>query len=41
MYQNEMLQATCDCYLPLEDHQLYLITFKANYVTKGILGKGT
>ena len=23
-------QATCDCYLVLEDHQLFLITFKAS-----------
>ena len=26
MYQNESLQATSDCYLLLEDHQLFVIT---------------
>ena len=28
MYQNEILQAICDCHLLLEDHRLFLITFK-------------
>ena len=41
MYQNEMLQATCDCHLLLEDHQSFLIAFKASYVTEGIPGKIT
>ena len=36
MYQNEILQAACDCQLPLEDHQLCLTTFKAGCVNRGI-----
>ena len=28
MYLNEILLATCDCYLLLEDHQLFLIRNK-------------
>ena len=28
MYQNEILQETCDCPVLLEDHQLFLVTFK-------------
>ena len=27
MYQNEILQETCDCQVLSEDHQLFLITF--------------
>ena len=30
MYQNEILQETCDCQVLSEDHQLFLITFKAD-----------
>ena len=43
IYQNENLQVTCDCYLPLEDHQLFLIIFKAgcNCINHGISGKLT
>ena len=32
MYQNEILQATCDCYLLLENNQLFLIAFKASFM---------
>ena len=28
MYQNEILQETCDRQVPLKDHQSFLITFK-------------
>ena len=31
MYQNESLQAACDCNLLLEDYQLFFTTFKAEY----------
>ena len=39
--QNEILQATCHCYLLLEDHQLFLITFKVGCINEGISGKIT
>ena len=41
MYQNEILLATCDCYLLMEDHQLFLITIKAGCINLGIAGKIT
>ena len=41
MYQNETLQATCECHLLLEDHQSFLITFKAGCVIAGTSGKIT
>ena len=33
MYQDETLQETCDCQVLLEDHRLFLITFKAGCKT--------
>ena len=41
MYQNEILQETCVCQLLSEDHQLFLITFKAGCINQGISGKIT
>ena len=41
MYQNEILQETCDCQVLSEDHQLFLITFKAGCKSQGISGKIT
>ena len=41
MYQNEILRETCDRQVLLEDHQLFLITFKASCKTQGIFGKIT
>ena len=39
MYKNEILQTTCDCYLLLEDQQLFSTTFKAGWINEGISGK--
>ena len=39
MYQNEIFQATCDCYLLQEDNQLFLITFKVGSINQGVSGK--
>ena len=36
VYQNEILQATCDCNLLLEDKQIFLITFKVSCINEGI-----
>ena len=41
MYQHEILQESRDCYLLLEDHQLYLIRFKAGYIKEGLSYKIT
>ena len=41
MYQNEILQATCDYYLHQEVHQLFLTTFKVGCINEGISGKVT
>ena len=41
MYQNEILQETCDCPVLSKDHQLFPITFKASCKTYGIFGKVT
>ena len=41
MHQNEVLRATCDCYLLPEDHQLFLITFKTDSINEAIFGKIT
>ena len=40
MYQNEILQATSNCYLLRED-QLFRMAFKAGCINKGISGKIT
>ena len=38
---NEILQVTRDCYLPLEDHHFFLITFKVGYINQCISAKLT
>ena len=37
-YQNEIWQEVCDVYFLLEDHQLFLVTFKANCINEGRFG---